>query len=75
MPASSEKNLFWMLVIGMCFLLAVAVSAKYFARGGKPCFALASMADHHGFVGDHFHKATGRHDAKGPDGARRFAFP
>jgi hypothetical protein len=35
MPASSEKNLFWMLVIGMCFLLAVAVSAKYFPAVGN----------------------------------------
>ena len=30
MPASSDKNLFWMLVIGMCFLLAVGVTAIYF---------------------------------------------
>jgi hypothetical protein len=30
MSSSSDKNMFWMLVIGMCFLLAVAVSAKYF---------------------------------------------
>jgi hypothetical protein len=30
MSASTDKNLFWTLVIGMSFLLAVAVSAIYF---------------------------------------------
>ena len=30
MSANSDKNLFWMLVIGMSFLLAVGVSAIYF---------------------------------------------
>jgi hypothetical protein len=30
MSARAEKNLFGMLVIGMCFLLAVGVSAIYF---------------------------------------------
>jgi len=28
--SSADKNLFWMLVIGMSFLLAVGVSAIYF---------------------------------------------
>jgi len=30
MSASTDKNLFWTLVIGMSFLLAVGVSAIYF---------------------------------------------